>query len=153
MSIFCTKFWLLVEIYQKTQIVNLFMLRWIYWFVSSYVSICILLKFIYSKFQLSNSIKWQSYWYINLGHLLTNTLYFEWCLNKNQIFLELELDFKECVNVCKCFIYQNIINFMVNNSYQLWCYSCLSRSESDRGCFRSATRLSIMNFYVPKILK
>ena len=29
----------------------------------------------YSKFQLFNPIKWQCYWYLNLGHLLTNTLY------------------------------------------------------------------------------
>ena len=45
-------------------------------FVSSYVSICILLKFMYSKFQLSNSKIWLSYEYSNMPHLLVNTLYY-----------------------------------------------------------------------------
>ena len=45
-------------------------------FVSSYVSICILLKFMYSKFQLSNSKIWLIYEYSNMPHLLVNTLYF-----------------------------------------------------------------------------
>ena len=40
-----------------------------------YVSNCIVFKFMYSKFQLSYSIKWLSYEHSNMPHLLVNTLY------------------------------------------------------------------------------
>ena len=58
-------------------------------FVSSYVSICILLKFMYSKFQLSNSKIWLSYEYLNMPHLLVNTLYIEYKLNVHWIHIEI----------------------------------------------------------------
>ena len=46
--------------------------------VSTNVSNCIVLNFMYTKFQVSSSIKWQSYWYSNMVHLLLITLYFNW---------------------------------------------------------------------------
>ena len=43
--------------------------------VSTNVSNCIVLNFMYTKFQVSSSKKWQSYWYSNMVHLLLITLY------------------------------------------------------------------------------
>ena len=43
--------------------------------ISTNVSNCIVLNFMYTKFQVSSSKKWQSYWYSNMVHLLLITLY------------------------------------------------------------------------------
>ena len=43
--------------------------------ISTNVSNCIVLNFMYAKFQVSSSKKWQSYWYSNMVHLLLITLY------------------------------------------------------------------------------
>ena len=48
--------------------------------VSTNVSNCIVLNFMYTKFQVSSSKKWQSYWYSNMVHLLLITLYISWYL-------------------------------------------------------------------------
>ena len=65
-------------------------------FVSSYVSICILLKFMYSKFQLSNSKIWLSYEYSNMPHLLVNTLY----IYRYVMFLFIRVCFRDWRSVC-----------------------------------------------------
>ena len=59
-------------------------------FVPSDISNCILLKFMYAKFQVSSSKKQGSYWYLNMGHLLKITLYLWYAhLIKTSCFIEL----------------------------------------------------------------
>ena len=48
--------------------------------VSTNVSNCIVLNFMYTKFQVSSSKKWQSYWYSNMVHLLLITLYLSYAI-------------------------------------------------------------------------
>ena len=77
-SDFWKKFGLNIDIFlkfAKNETYNFIWVLTVFSNVSPHVSICILLKFMSSKFQVSNTIKWLSYWNLNLGHVLTNTLY------------------------------------------------------------------------------
>ena len=69
--------------------------------VSTNVSNCIVLNFMYTKFQVSSSKKWQSYWYSNMVHLLLITLYLQTvlllCFGKIHLYTR-----------CYCYL-QNII--------------------------------------------
>ena len=59
--------------------------------VSTNVSNCIVLNFMYTKFQVSSSKKWQSYWYSNMVHLLLITLYLGFNIHSILIAIELVL--------------------------------------------------------------
>jgi len=60
--------------------------------VSTNVSNCIVLNFMYTKFQVSSSKKWQSYWYSNMVHLLLITLYYRSDITVSQDIVEIYKD-------------------------------------------------------------